>query len=226
MVEAVADTSEVFVEPLPCESPVLNDWGVAVFGRETDQAGNPRSASTSINRIEFPDLSSSLPFLPSDTAPAATAPAATAPAATAPAAAIMVWDEGAYKGYKLNCFKKKRRVDSLIELYDKDSVNSVQDKDIYKQKLEEISAAAVAAVEYTNELLDELEVNQEVDRIAELTDIKKKVKDSVKKNEREVKAEMERILAAVAAANLTNNAAQTPPVNATALNQAQSEYWI
>ena len=48
----------------------------------------------------------------------------------------MVWDEGAYyTGYKLNCHKRKRKVDNLIQLYDKDSVNSLQDKDIYQGDL-------------------------------------------------------------------------------------------
>ena len=55
----VADS--VVAESLPCESPILNSWGVAVYGTEVDSDGKPRSASTSINRIEFPDdLSSTL----------------------------------------------------------------------------------------------------------------------------------------------------------------------
>ena len=172
------------IDRLPCENPILNNWGVAVFGREADSTGKPRSASTSVNRIEFPDLSSTLRPV-TNTSPAST----------------MVWDEGSYTGYKLNCHKKKRKVDSLIELYDKDSVNSIQDKDIYKQKLDEISAAALAAIEYINELLDELEIHQEADRIDELTAIKTKVKDSVKKNEKEVKAEMLKIINEAAAAS-------------------------
>ena len=67
-------------------------------------------------------------------------------------------------------------------------------KKIYKQKLEEISNAALSAVEYINDLLAELEANEEDERIAELKAIKKKVIESVKQNEKEVKAEMQRRL--------------------------------
>ena len=184
-----------------------------MYGREVDTYGKPRSASTSVNRIEFPDLSSTLRSVTSFEA---------SPPST------MVWEEQAYKGYKLNCHKKKRKVESLIELYDKDSVNSVQDKHIFKQKLEEISAAALAAVEYINELLAELEVNEEEVRISELNAIKKKVKDSVKTNEREVKAEMQRILDE-AEATSANTAAPAPAlgtgqgITATELHQALAD---
>ena len=55
------DTADLTaVEALPCENPIVNSWGVAVFGRETGSDGKRRSASTSVNRIEFPDLSSTL----------------------------------------------------------------------------------------------------------------------------------------------------------------------
>ena len=60
--------------------------------------------------------------------------------------------------------------------------------------MEEISGAALDAVEYINELIEQLEVNEEVDRISELTAIKSTIKESVKNNEREVKCEMQRIL--------------------------------
>ena len=53
----------------------------------------------------------------------------------------------------------------MLELYDKDSVNNVWDIDNCKQKLEEISTAAFAAVEYMSDLIVELEVNNEEDRI-------------------------------------------------------------
>ena len=149
------------IEELPCENPILSSGGVAVFGRETDPTGKSRSASTSVNRVEFPDLSSTLQPQSS--------------ASNATVASTMVWEEGAYTGYKLNCHKRKRKVESLIELYDKDSVNSVQDKEIYKEKLSEISTAALAAVEYINELIAELEINNEEDRIKELQAIKKAV---------------------------------------------------
>ena len=71
----------------------------------------------------------------------------------------MVWEEATYTGYKLNCHKKKRKVENMIEMYDKDSVNNVGDKEICKQKLEEI---LTAAVEYMSDLIVELEVNQMV----------------------------------------------------------------
>ena len=127
----------------------------------------------------------------------------------------MVWDEGSYTGYKLNCHKKKRKVESLIELYDKDSVNSVQDEKIFLVKLAEISTAALEAVEYMNDLLAELETNEEEERITEIKKIKKTVTDSVKKNEKEVKAEMQRILSEAAhdapplVAPLATNTAET-----------------
>ena len=130
---------------------------MAVFGRETDSQGKPRSASTSVNRVEFPELSSTLK------------PVRQAP----PESSSMVWDEGAWTGFKLNCHKKKKKVENLIELYDKDCVNSVQDKDIYKEKLAEISAAAHAAVDYISDLIAELEVSEEQARIDELKAIKK-----------------------------------------------------
>ena len=196
VIEVVAD-----IEALPCENPILNSWGVAVFGREVDNTGKPRSASTSINRVEFPDLSSSLPLPLS--------PLSNAPPVVA--STMAVWEEGAYTGYKLNCHKKKRKVDSLIELYDKDSVNTVQDQHIYKEKLAEISTAALAAVEYVNDLLAELEVNNEEVRIAELQAIKKAVTDAVKKNDREIKLEMQRILDEAAAAAAAVAATQQQP---------------
>ena len=61
-------------------------------------------------------------------------------------------------------------------------------------KLAEISTAALEAVDYMNELLAELEINEEEERISEIKRIKKKVTDAVKTNEKEVKAEMQRIL--------------------------------
>ena len=133
IIEVVGNPLEDVVNSLPCENPTYDSRGVAVFGRQADNKGKPRSVSTSINRVEFPDTCSTLEK-----------PVRALDNTQAP---MMVWDEGSYTGYKLNCHKKKRKVDSLIELYDKDSVNSVQDKEIYKQKLEEISNAALAAVE-------------------------------------------------------------------------------
>ena len=106
----------------------------------------------------------------------------------------MVWDTPTYTGYKLNCYKKKKKVENMIELYDKDSVNNVWDKEICKQKLEEISTAALEAVEYMSNLIVELEEGQEAERVTELTAIKKAVTDAVKKNDKEVRAEMQRIL--------------------------------
>ena len=50
------------------------------------------------------------------------------------------------------------------------------------------------AVEYVKELLAELEINNETDRMDELTAIKISVKDAVKKNEYEIKAEMQKII--------------------------------
>ena len=79
----------------------------------------------------------------------------------------MVCDVPTYNGYKLNCHKKKRKVENMIELYDKDSVNNAWDIDICKQKLEEISVAALAAVEYISDLILELEGNEEDERIQE-----------------------------------------------------------
>ena len=105
--DTVIELETAGIETLPCENPILNSWGVAVYGRETDSVGKPRSASTSVNRIEFPDLSSTLKPIPSS---------------TSVVSSEMVWDEGQWTGYKLNCHKKKKKVESLIELYDKDCV--------------------------------------------------------------------------------------------------------
>ena len=175
---------------------------MAVFGRECNPSGKPRSASTSVNRIEFPDYSSTLKPVQETATPS-----------------TMVWDDGAYTGYKLNCHKKKRKVESLIELYDKDSVNSVQDEKIFLVKLGEISTAALEAVEYMNEILAELEISEEEERIAEIKRIKKIVTDSVKKNEKEVKAEMQRILTEAAQAE-PPPIAQTAALTASDLQQA------
>ena len=48
------------IQALPCEDPILDSQGVAVYGRPVDPIGNPRSASTAVNRIEFPDHTSTL----------------------------------------------------------------------------------------------------------------------------------------------------------------------
>ena len=177
-----ADTSyeEVaLISPLPCEDPSLSASGVTVFGRRSESEGRVRTESTSVNRVDFLGVFATvrqgplelLLDLSQDT-----------------------MEEASYKGFKLNCFKKKRKVDSMLELYDKECVNSLQDREIYKQKLEEISGAALDAVEYINELIEQLEINQEVDRISELTVIKNTIKESVRKNEREVKCEMQKII--------------------------------
>ena len=79
-------------------------------------------------------------------------------------------------------------------------MSSVQDKDIYKTKLSEIGTAALEASEYITDLIAQLEVNNEEARVNELLAIKNEVVQAVKKNEKEVKAEMQRILDAAAAA--------------------------
>ena len=180
--EAEEDTTDLFTEslsPLPCEEPILNSWGVAVFGKEFDPSGKERSASTSVNRIEFPDLSSTLE-LTSDLVQPST----------------MVMDEGQYTGYKLNCHKKKKKVEGLLELYDKDSVNNVSDKEICEQTLAKIQTAASDAVEYMDDIICQLEISQEDARVGELTAIKKGMIDKVKQHAIEVRAEMHRIIQA------------------------------
>ena len=91
---------------LPCERPNFDVWdqGVAVFGAENNSAGKSRSSSTSINRVEFINLSSTLPSLPSR---------------EELSDSMALWDEGAYTAYKLNCHKKKRKVENLIQFKDK-----------------------------------------------------------------------------------------------------------
>ena len=181
--DTVIDLATASPDSLPCENPVISRSGVAVYGSETSSTGKVRSASTSVNRVEFPaDLSSTLQPVPESTI-----------------VDKMGWDEGQWTGYKLNCHKRKKKVESLIELYDKDCVNSVQDKDIYKDKLAEISTAAHIAMDYINDLILELEVENQQDRIDELETIKKAVKTAVTKNEKEVKAEMDKILQEAAA---------------------------
>ena len=180
------DPDELFsegdeIDILPCENPIVNNWGVAVYGRQADPSGNPRSASTSINRIEFPDPNSTLNRSSSKVV-----------ALTSKMS--LPWEEDSYSGYKLNCHKRKRKVLNMIELYDKDSVNSIQDKDIYQQKLNEIAVAALEASEYITDLIAQLEVNNEEGRIIELMAIKNGYVQAVKKNEKEVKAEIQVIL--------------------------------
>ena len=182
---------------LPCERPNLEIWdqGVAVFGAENNSAGKSRSSSTSINRVEFINLSSTLPSLPST---------------EELSDSMALWDEGAYTAYKLNCHKKKRKVENLIQLYDKDSVNTLQDRDIYQQKLSEISSAALEAAVYIEDLIDQLEVNGEEARITELNDIKKHIFSIVKKNEKEVKEEMQSIVDRAEAASAEASQGVTP----------------
>ena len=86
---------------------------MAVYGRVTDARGKPRSASTSVNRIEFPDQQFS-----------------TLKTVQSLINSTMVWEEATYTGYKLNCHKRKRKVENMIDMYDKDSVNNVWDKEI------------------------------------------------------------------------------------------------
>ena len=120
--DIVLDLNSAEIEPLPCENPVLDRRGVAEFGSKTDFQGKLRSVS--LNRIEFPNLSSTLKPFPSPSS------------SESSKSSNMVWEEGQWTGFKLNCHKKKKRVECLIELYDKDCVNSVQDKDIYREKLD------------------------------------------------------------------------------------------
>ena len=191
---------------LPCERPseIAWDQGALVFGESGNQ-DKRRSSSTSVNRVEFPDLSSTLPSIPS-----------------ADNSIAMPWDEGAYTAYKLNCHKKKRKVENMINLYDKDSVNSLEDRNIYKQKLDEISAAALEAVMYVDDLVDQLEEGEEEARATELLNIKSKILDLVKKNEREVKAEMQSIIERSGANSdsATPNQLESNPITAADLQQA------
>ena len=118
-----ADTipeEENLISPLPCEEPSFSSSGVAVFGRKSESGGRVRTESISVNRIDFPGV---LATFRQDTLDSLLDPA------------LDKMEEASYKGFKLNCFKKKRKVDSMIELYDKECVNSLQDREIYKQKL-------------------------------------------------------------------------------------------
>ena len=67
------------VSPLPCEDPSLNPWGGVVYGKEVDPAGNFGSASTAVNRVEFPDTFLTLK-----------------PRREAITKSRMVWDQGTY----------------------------------------------------------------------------------------------------------------------------------
>ena len=93
VIEVVENHLEDVVRSLPCENPTYDHRGVAVFGREVDSKGKSRSVSTSINRVEFPDSCSTLEK-----------PVRTLDITQAP---TMVWEDGVYTGYKLNCHKKK-----------------------------------------------------------------------------------------------------------------------
>ena len=176
--EDTTEDQDLF-SPLPCEEPSVSSSGVAVFGRRSESEDRIRTQSISVNRVNFPhaDLTCRPELLNLEL----------------PVVQIKM-DEASYKGFKLNCFKRKRKVENMIELYDKECVNSLQDKDIYQKKLDEISAAALDALEYISDLIAQLEVNNEVDRVNELTAIKNSVRESVRKNEKEVKSEMQRIV--------------------------------
>ena len=128
------DTIDI-TSPLPCEDPSLNPWGGVVYGRDVDHDGSARSASTAVNRIEFPDTSSTL-----------------RKGKEAINRSTMTWDQNTYKGYKLNCIKKKGKVESMIELFNEDSITSVQDKEIFKSELKDISSVALGAIEYINDV--------------------------------------------------------------------------
>ena len=88
--------------PLPCENPGLESWDddAVVFGQDnsahfTPSSSRRRSVSTSVNRIEIPDLSSTLyhqdPL-------------------EEEVLENMVWDAQQYNGYKLNCNKKQMKL--------------------------------------------------------------------------------------------------------------------
>ena len=84
--DTVIDLATASPGILPCENPVISRSGVAVYGSETSSTGKVRSASTSVNRVEFPaDLSSTLKPVPESTT-----------------VDKMGWDEGQWTGYKLN----------------------------------------------------------------------------------------------------------------------------
>ena len=138
-------------QPLPCEHPSISSGGIQVFGGVVDSSWKPRSYSTSINRVEFPCFSPTL-----------------SPIREHRQQSSMVWDEGTYNAKKLNCFKKKKKVEGLILLYDKEAVTSIQDEKIYENKLTEISNATLEAMEYMDEVVLELEANQEENRMAEI----------------------------------------------------------
>ena len=87
------------VEKLPCEVPSVSSSGVLVFGGNPGPSERVRSVSTSVNRVEFPNLASTLQSIPSCSSSLNT---------------NMVWDDASYSDYKLNCHKKKRKVLSLM----------------------------------------------------------------------------------------------------------------
>ena len=148
-----------------------------MYGAKFSHSGKIRSVSTSVNRVEFPGISSPVPSVRESLR-----------------SPTMTWEEGTFTAKKLNCFKKKKKVEALIQLYDKNAVTSVQDERIFIKKLDEITTASLDAIEFFDDIIADLEINEETDRIAVIQDIKQSLVQAVKTNANEVKAQMQKVL--------------------------------
>ena len=183
MVNILEEAESSFIEGeeleiLPCESPLIEDWGTAaaVYGRSDSKT---RTASTAVNRIEFSGDYSTL----------------------RPTVAIMEpMEADSFNGYRMNCQKKKKKVLGLIERFNKDSISCVQHKDIYKDKLKRIDDVVEETLEYIDELLIKLELNEETERIADINLMRSEIVQSANNNEREVIEKVQSVLNSSSAA--------------------------
>ena len=150
---------------LPCVQPQSSDWGALVFGDQTGANNSKnRSASTAVNRVEFYDLFSTLRkgiYLPT-------------------------MDSASFNGFKTNCIKKKKKVLSLMELYNKDSITCAAHVQIYKDELHKVDKASEDFLEYVDDLLTQLELNTEAERINDISSMRREVIGAVNGHKQQI----------------------------------------
>ena len=98
---------------------------------------------------------------------------------------FITMDSGTFNGYRTNCVKRKKKVNGLIELFNKDSITCATHKEIFKDELNKIDVAAEDFIEYIDDVLTQLEANSEQDRIPDLELMRKDVIDAVKLNKQQ-----------------------------------------
>ena len=185
---------------LPCVQPRSSEWGARIFGLQEDShSGKNRSDSTAVNRVEFiDDLSSTL--------------------LRGIQHIVNKMDQNTFNGFKTNCIKKKKKVLSLMELYNKDSVTCTAHMQIYKDELQRVDKATEDFVDYIDDLLTQLELSSEQERISDIDSMRKQLINDVKHHKQEIMEKVQTISGDVAsvetqghiASNLTGNSTVTP----------------